>query len=65
MKWKGDLPDVSAHHIEGGSRLDEVTMRELLKHCFVVLGIVTGDVPDLENQRLVEQHTSYQYLPWA
>ena len=65
VKLKGDLLDVSAHHIEHGSRLDEITMHKFLKHCVVVLRIVAGDVPDLKNRRLVVQRTSYPYLPWA
>ena len=39
-----------ALYIERGSRLEEITVRKLLKHCFVVLRIVTGDMSDLENQ---------------
>ena len=38
-----------ALHIKFSSRLEEETVCKFLKHCFIVLGIVTGDVPDLEN----------------
>ena len=38
-----------ALHIKFSSRLEEETPCKFLKHCVIVLGIVTGDVPDLEN----------------
>ena len=44
---------MSTLHIESESGLEEVTMREFLKHCVVILGVVAGDVPNLEKWRLV------------
>lgn len=44
----GDKPNLSAFYVESGTRLDLVTSRKLLKHCVIVLRVVTGNVPDLE-----------------
>ena len=50
---KQDVPDVSAFDIKRQTHLEEVEMRKLLKHRVIVLHVVAGDVPDLENQILV------------
>lgn len=40
-------PNVAAFHVESGTRLEEVAVRELFKHRVIVLGIITSDVADL------------------
>jgi hypothetical protein len=47
-QWYGHEPDVAAFHVESGTCLEEVAACELLKHCVIVLGIVTSDVANLE-----------------
>ena len=42
------LPDVLAFHVEIRTHLEEVTFCKFLKHGVVILGVVTGNVPDLE-----------------
>ena len=42
------LPDVLVFHVEIRTRLEEVTVCEFLKHGVVILGVVAGNVPDLE-----------------
>lgn len=48
MRKQEDLPDVLTLHIESGASLEKVAMHKFLKHSFVVLDIVAGDVPNLE-----------------
>jgi hypothetical protein len=45
----GDKPNLSAFYVESGTRLDLVTSRKLLKHCVIVLRVVTSNVPYLES----------------
>ena len=37
-----------AFHVERRTCLEEVTIRKFSQHSVVILGIVTGNVPDLE-----------------
>jgi hypothetical protein len=53
MEWKWDLPDVLAFHIKQHTRLDQVTACKFFEHSIIVLGIVAGDVPNLDSPKLV------------
>jgi hypothetical protein len=44
------LPDLLVFHIKRGARFEEVAVRKFLKHGVVVFGVVTSDVPNLENR---------------
>ena len=45
-----DIPNVLVLDIESEAHLEFIAACEFLKHCIVVLRVVTGDVPDLENR---------------
>ena len=48
MKSKAQgKPNVVVFHIESGTCLEEIAVCKFLKHCVVVLGIVTSDVANL------------------
>ena len=62
----GCKPNVAAFHIENETCLEEVAACELFKHCVVVLGIVTSDVPDLiKNIFSYAAQKVLSHLPWA